>query len=383
MIFVCLAHFTDSYHFVAGADAAGAYLLAIAMLASPTFMLVSGSVTGFLSVTRRNSFPYLRRRLLDRGVFLLLIGHPVLASSGWFNGVGLETTLKRGYITDVIAVAIIVGPALVAKLRARSRLLLAGLLFSLDWVAIFKWTPQSHAVEIFKHYFIGIVDPGAYGINFSAFPVLPWFALYLVGTVIGERLGSIYLTEGKRQGHVFLTRIGLATAGVAVAAKTLNVVLKHSATFPRQHPDAMRLLSSYQKFPPSPTYILFYAGFGLLIVAAVFEIERRGHFKFFMRQLRQIGEASLVVYAVQFYVYTVVVRGLRLPYSPLWPIGFAVTIAFLAMSATLWNTYLGNSLLTVGLTGALNRRAARKQLLKSHRDGELQEVPFSTAALHG
>ena len=391
MIFVCLAHFTDSYHFQTGAEAAGAYLLAVAMLASPTFMIVSGSVTGFLSVTRSNSFDYLRRRLIDRGVFLLLIGHPILASSGWFNSLGIDQTIRRGYITDVIAISVIIGPTLVTLMRPRLRLLLAAVLFSLDWVVILTWTPHSHAAELFKHYFIGIVNPDAYGITFSAFPVIPWFALYLVGTCVGERLGVLYRTKGKREGHLFLARMGLVAAALGVLAKATNIALKHSPTFPRLHPDVMRLLSSYQKFPPSPTYLLFYAGFGLLIVAAVFEAERRGHVKFLIRQLHQMGEASLVVYAVQFYVYTVFVRALPLPYSPLWPILFLATLAFLAMSATFWNTYLGNQLLTVGLTSALNRRAARRAALQAaHKpsvekrtEGKLADVSLSTAPLHG
>lgn len=382
MLFVCLAHFTNSYHFVSGSEVTqvtGAYLLAIAMLASPTLILVSGSVTGFLYVTRRNSFDYLRHRLLDRGVFLILIAHPILASSGWFTPEGLATTMKQGYITDVIAIAIMCGPTLVEKLRSRNRLLLAALLFSLDWVAIVAWGPQSHAAALFKHYFIGIIDPLAYGINFSAFPVVPWFALYLVGTVIGERLGSLYRTEGKRRGHAFLTRLSFASAGLGIAAKTLVVLLKHSGTFSLLHPNVMRLLSSYQKFPPGPVYALFYSGIGLVVIAAILEADRRGHFKFLIGQLRQIGEASLVVYATQFYVYSVIVRGLHLPYSPLWPIAFLLTIEFLALCATYWNTRLGNHLLTVGLTSALNRRAARKQLMLSNTPSTTPVAPPSSA----
>src|SRR5438105_3196553 len=144
MLFVCLAHFTNSYHFVSGSEVTqvtGAYILAIAMLASPSLILVSGSVTGFLYVTRRNSFDYLRRRLFDRGVFLILIAHPILASSGWFTPEGLATTLKQGYITDVIALAIMIGPTVVEQVRARDRLILAALLFSLDWLAIVAWGP--------------------------------------------------------------------------------------------------------------------------------------------------------------------------------------------------------------------------------------------------
>lgn len=35
MLFVCLAHFSNGYHFIAGATELGAYLVAIGMIASP------------------------------------------------------------------------------------------------------------------------------------------------------------------------------------------------------------------------------------------------------------------------------------------------------------------------------------------------------------
>ena len=381
MIFVCLAHFTNAYHFTTGGEETGVYLLAIAMLASPTLILVSGSVTGFLSVTRSDYFDYFRRRLLDRGVFLLLVGHPILASSGLFTSEGIVETLKRGYITDVIAVAIIIGPTMVAKLRPRSRLLIAAALFSLDWAAILAWTPHSHAIALFKHYAIGIIDPAALGITSTAFPIVPWCALYLVGTTIGERLASIYLNEGKSSGHLFLLRIGLASAGMGIVAKVILKLLKYSGAAGSMHPNAMRLLSSYQKFPPSPTYVLVYAGIGLIIVTAVFEADRRGHMKFLVGQLRHLGEASLFVYALQFYVYGVILRGLALPYSSLWPIGFLLTIELLALCATAWNSISGNQLLTVGLTAALSRRAARRRMMDARMAAKLPAVPFPTAVL--
>jgi hypothetical protein len=204
-----------------------------------------------------------------------------------------------------------------------------------------------------------------------------------VGTTIGERLGSIYLRDGKQRGHVFLIRIGLAAAALGIAAKVAVKVIKHSGQLAAVHPDAMRLLSSYQKFPPSPTYVILYAGVGLLIIAAIFEAERQGHMKFVLGQLRNLGEASLFVYALQFYVYSVVLRDLTLPYSPLWPIGFLVTIEFLAVCATLWNARQGNRLLTVGLTSALSRRASRRRPPPSRGQENLAPVPFSTTAIRG
>src|SRR5437899_12729419 len=82
MLFVCLAHFTNSYFFPIGQENIGRNLVAIGMVASPTFVTVSGLVAGFLAVTRRNSFADLRRKLIDRGLFLLVVGHLLLPFAG-------------------------------------------------------------------------------------------------------------------------------------------------------------------------------------------------------------------------------------------------------------------------------------------------------------
>src|SRR5258705_10577989 len=48
MLFVCLAHFTNSYFFLNGRGDIGSNLVALGMLASPTFGIVSGLVAGCL-----------------------------------------------------------------------------------------------------------------------------------------------------------------------------------------------------------------------------------------------------------------------------------------------------------------------------------------------
>ena len=74
-----------------------------------------------LLVTRRKSFPHFRRKLVDRGIFLLLVGHPVLAFMGVLAGTGFYNAYRVGYITDAIAIAIIIGQWLASTLSQRSK----------------------------------------------------------------------------------------------------------------------------------------------------------------------------------------------------------------------------------------------------------------------
>ena len=360
MLFVCLAHFSGAYFFDAGAGDTGEYLILIGMLASPTFVTVSGLVAGFLAVTRSGSFVQLRQKLIDRGLFLLVVGHVVLALTGAFAGRGFVHAYKVGYITDVVGFAVILGPWLVSVLKARLRIILAAGVFVSSWIAVFFWEPSGGIAAAAKHHLIGFPDLA--NSTSGDFPIFPWFAVYLAGTVIGERLGEYYRSKRQHVGHMMLARLGAIALTLGVAAKVaLHVIRAGSPALERVHPVLMFSVSSYQKFPPGPVYLVLFGGAGMLLVAAILEAGRRGMQPFFLNQLRQIGLASLFIYIVQFYVYVVVLRSLRLPYTPFWPLLFLFSIVFLAKAAAVWNAREGNRFLTVGVAALLRVVERRKQ----------------------
>jgi uncharacterized membrane protein len=81
MLFVCLSHFAFAY-FSADPTSVGGrtheVLNAIGMVASPTFVLISGFLLGFLYRIQSGEFGPVRRRMIDRGIFLLTIGHALI-----------------------------------------------------------------------------------------------------------------------------------------------------------------------------------------------------------------------------------------------------------------------------------------------------------------
>jgi uncharacterized membrane protein len=361
MLFVCLAHFSNAYFFVSGADAMGMYLVIVGMIASPTFVTVSGLVAGFLAVTRSKSFAQLRYKLIDRGLFLLIVGHAILALSGALAGSGFVHAYQVGYITDVVGFAVVVGPWVVTLLKPKPRLLLAAGVFVTSWLAVFFWDPSGGLAGAAKQYLIGVSH--SEDSTRGDFPVLPWFAVYLAGTVIGERLGEYYRANKEQVGHLMLAKLGAVALTLGVAAKVALYSIRVAApTLEHVHPLLMFSVSSYQKFPPGPVYLVLFGGAGMLLVAGILEAGRRGIQPFLLNQLRQVGLASLFVYILQFYVYVVVVRSLRLPYSPFWPFLFLLSIVFLAKAAAVWNARDGNRFLTVGV-GALFTMAERRKRL--------------------
>lgn len=358
MLFVCLAHFADSYQFTSGADTSGGYLVIMGMIASPTFVTVSGLVAGFLSVTRAKTFDALCYKLFDRGLFLLLVGHTILAASGLAIGRGLIPAMKIGYITDAIGFAVMLGPWLVARLNVRTRLAIAAGIFTLSWIVVLAWAPSTSVASIAKSYLIG--TPNAADWSSGNFPLIPWFAVYLGGTVLGSRIGAFYRDQELKQGNLFLAKTGVLLLIVGASGKLAFAVIRHWwPTLLVTHRSLTPLLSSYQKFPPGPVYVAFFGGAGMLLVVTILEAARRDFLPSVRGPLRQIGLASLFVYLLQFYVYVVVIRSLRLPYSPMWPALFALTIVFLTLAASAWNRHEGNRYLTVGIGPFIDWRARR------------------------
>jgi hypothetical protein len=186
-----------------------------------------------------------------------------------------------------------------------------------------------------------------------------------MSTVIGVRLGICYAGDRQRQGHLLFAKTGLWILAFGAGVKLALALLKRSdPLFAQAHSDLIPFLSSYQKYPPGPTYLCFYAGIGLLLIASVMEAYSRGIQIFLLNQLRQIGQASLFSYILHAQLYGLILLRLRLPYTPFWPFLFVFSLAVLAASATAWNAMGGNRFLTVGIGPLLEHYALRKQELR-------------------
>ena len=74
MLFVFLAHF--SFVYLMGPAPGQMELVAKAsLIACPMFMIISGVTLGYLYRANANQFQRIQTKLIDRGLFLLTIGH--------------------------------------------------------------------------------------------------------------------------------------------------------------------------------------------------------------------------------------------------------------------------------------------------------------------
>src|SRR6185436_18701477 len=108
MLFVCISHFSASYFGrLRESGIPTSALEHVALIASPTFVTLSGLLLGFLARTRPRDSVALRAKLVDRGLFMLTAGHLLIVVAHIPIAGGLGPALEWGFITDVIAIGLL------------------------------------------------------------------------------------------------------------------------------------------------------------------------------------------------------------------------------------------------------------------------------------
>ena len=345
MFFVFLAHFTTTWF--SGGLLQGrlpAALVTVAYIASPTFLLISGLVPGLLWRRNPGSFPRLRRQLIDKGLFLLTVGHVLVALAHIARWNAAEA-FRFVYITDVIGLCIIAGPYLLTRVRCRARLCAGLCAIGLSW-----WMIGLRADGALLPTAVGTLlwgGDGRSGISGLGFPPLPWFGFYLIAQCLGEWIGQ-QLQEGSvRELLPRLRRMAFGAMSVAASAKLLVLFAKYTLGV-EIHPLLRSITLPTGKFPPSPGYLLFYGGAGLLLLYALAECAERGWFARVRGQLTKVGRTALFVFVAQYYVYFNLLILARPEADWAWPIYFAASLVMLYVLSSLWWTWDGNALLSVG-----------------------------------
>lgn len=348
ILFVFLSHFTAGYTWTPQSQEAASYLRTLSMIASPTFVIVSGMVAGFLGATHPAGFTELRVKLFDRGIFLLVVGHLLLTLALTPSPARIPHAYRTSFITDVIAVSILIGPSMVVVVSASRRLAIAAAVFVADWLLVANWHPVGAGL-IAKLYLFGRISVAGELSAFPAFPVLAWFAVYLAGTALGERVGTMYVKGERKESHYLLARTGAAAFLAAAITYGITRTLAGNAA---SLADMNRLsfLSIYGKFPPGIVYLGFFGGAGLMMLATIFELDRLKRVPLLFDELRKLGRSSLFMFTAQYALYRAVLPRIRFHYTPFWPLIFLGTVLFLTLLAELWDRRSANRYLTVGIT---------------------------------
>jgi uncharacterized membrane protein len=350
MLFVCLSHFAYAYFGELPSHALESHVATrIALIASPTFVSLSGILLGFLFRANPSGMPALGAKLVDRGLFLLTVGHVLIALAHIPTAGGLGPAFEWGFITDAIGIGLLVGPGLVQHVPSRRRLVLAAALYALSWVTVVAWNPEASIIERIKEYLVGsaIFLPGHPKLVFECFPILPWLAVYLAATVLGEALGERYQASRRAAAATLVTRLAIACLLGAVAFKIVPRLLTAIGVLP---PDILiwTLGWPFQKQPPAPTYLGLYAGAGLLLLRTIMAVDEHPRARGWLAPAAMLGRVSLATFIAQYYVYFTVLKLWSPPYTPWWPLLFVISFAIVFGISTLWNRLGNNEIFSIG-----------------------------------
>ncbi|HEY4788642.1 MAG TPA: heparan-alpha-glucosaminide N-acetyltransferase domain-containing protein, partial [Bacteroidales bacterium] len=291
----------------------------------------------------KTDFKPIRRKYIDRGLFLITIAHVVI----WISFLPLVKTLhgnfKVLFITDIIGLSLIVGALIVDKVPALYRVIFAVVLYSFTWWFIAQDGFVNNNAEMLKAAFFGSFDCNCF---FDVFPFFPWFSLYLMGTVFGEQMYR-YKSAGSSEkiARMFL-RIGIVSifAGIflILAAKYL---LSHGMIgFSNK---VGSLFAHYQKNPPGLAYLLFYGGCGMIIMVILDKIISRNLFPGFINSMEIVGKSSLFAFMFQYFIYFTVVVLINPPFFYWWPLFFCVTAILIVLVVKFWYEKGFNQYLTI------------------------------------
>jgi uncharacterized membrane protein len=338
MVLVCLSHFLATHLHGAEWGPGAGLLHAATRLATPTFLVISGAMLGIAHASRAAPAAAVWRRFADRGLFLLLVARPLIFLAHVPHAGGVWAAARWMFVTDTIAACLLVAPGVVFTVGRRPRAALAVALFAAaSWGAV-SWSAASGAGQVVKEALVGDLRPRALAFPF---PVLQWLSVYLVGTILGERLWEERARAASRPAALAV-RAGATAIVVALAAYALHLGAP-----------AGSLLATWTapgtKVPPGPAFVLFYCGAGLVLLALAFEAERRGLLSRWRAVAAVLGRNSLFAFVAQYFVYyplAMLVRPARSAASPLW---FGASLALVVGAAALWERAGGYRWITVGL----------------------------------
>lgn len=359
MLLVCLSHIKQ--HLEYSAPEVYTAILMTTRIATPTFLMLSGFVIGHL--LRGNAREDVRWLLVDRGLFLVLIVHFTLGLDELSYIPLSDWVFGKVMITDVIGVALCV--AVVIRGASTASLFVAGsLLFVGSWIIAMTLVVESEGMQR-----LGVVlfhlHNAPNGLIDIAF--LPYLGVFLMGMGL-----SSYCREALRSGDTAWLARRLGTIGSIGICLVIAGILawrfgKHALPDALSDPYTMSLfratLHPGHKAPPSPAYLLFYGGAGL-VMAALFFRGRPRWLAGIAGKAAVIGKASLLCFVAQDWLLSLVPHLLgfeHLTSVAFWFGYLALVVLILFYLSRLWIRLDGNRFFTIGLKQLMRRRRASAQ----------------------
>ena len=334
MLFACLAHFSTAYFVQYKAGGAVPLGVEIGKIAAPIFVALSGMLFGLMSQIQAGDFEKTRHHFIDKALFMLVIAHPLMALMNTAEKSYLSA-FGHAYVTDTIAVCVLMGSILVPTMTLGTRFFLSFVVYVVSTAVWVTWEPESPLLLVLRDFVFGSNQP-----DFSAatFPYLPWFSLYLFGTGVGEVLARS--SSRGQNGRTLRVLIGCSITALssAILMRVTYKMLLASAVIVDDNFFYYNLFASpFHNIPPSPHYLLLFIGLGMGVLSIVYALSKTARAEPYLALLSTVGRNSLAVFVVQegmyFYVLYQLARSTSLAAVNVWPLYFLASLAVVAAVA--------------------------------------------------
>jgi len=348
MLLVCLSHYADLVY--AQSPRTAYAMLMIGLPATPVFLALSGVVLGYLSVVRPLAIGRQRRWLLDRGLFLLLVAHVLLALPHLSAGTAqFHSMLWRStQITDVIGICFVVVAFVIGRV-APARLIAGSIVLLICSMGVGIWLQDrvSPCPVVTRLLFGATLQSGGVG---YVLPIAVYLPIFLIGLGSGQLgAGRMSSSEGQLQLARSAAWIGTAAVAVAFAVKLLAAFARPESS--TEIGMAVFYLSDpRQKVPVGPMYLAYCGGVGLLLAAFFLWAVAAHRFARVTAAAATVGRASLAVFVIQAWIYFGFLPLIADQLSPaaFW-IMLPASLAAIWAFARLWDRKRWNRWLTLGL----------------------------------
>jgi hypothetical protein len=265
---------------------------------------------------------------------------------------GISRTLRGVTVVDGIGLCTLIAAFFVPQLGSRKLCNaiagVAALVLGLAWLVNLFWLPAAPGMLVADEILVG----GNVTVrNFTAHtPLLQNLAIYCVGLPLGHFFASYVRREvSLRTVAVHFASVGALLVSAALALRVVRYAFDH---VPMLHSSAMDLtLKITEKTPPSPAYLLFFGGCGLLLIGSMFRLAagQRAWERASLEWSAVIGRASLLIFVLQYFLFWTLPDLLNIQPNKLSALLFIANVLLIRYVAGAWGRLRGNRWMTFGI----------------------------------
>jgi len=233
----------------------------VSYLCAPGFLIINGAMVWWSYYRKKNkgdSDWSIRRQIIQRGFFLVLL-QMTWVNSSW-SGFNSFHPWHLGIIA-CIGISMIL-QSFILKFRWETQLVIASLILIIHplLLKIPYDTNDIWSTALMQTF----IDAG----KFNKYPVLPWYALALLGSVMAHGWFKVWNTDKKR--ILWSLGIGVATLIIAIV---IRMARGYGNVFPFSDFGSYSFFFD-QKYPPSLFFSLWFFGCSIVVIGIITAVNK-------------------------------------------------------------------------------------------------------------